>query len=141
LTPARYVAEQICFSRLRFPCSGYELFSRCASNTAACSTRTLRSGDCGASRRRLTPGYIWLIWFGTKDTGLTGAKDFSEADKEQNPTLYILCKLEKPVTLAVIGWATETQIRAAYDNAGIPRTVSPALSHWVALLLILLLVP
>jgi len=67
-------------------------------------------------------GYIWLNWFGTKDTGLTGAKDFSEADKEQNPTLYILCRLEKPITLAVIGWAAESHIRAAYYNAGISRS-------------------
>jgi len=69
-------------------------------------------------------GYIWFNWFGTKDTGLTGAKDFTEADKEENPTLYILCKLEKPITLAIMGWATESHIRAAYYNAGIPRSAS-----------------
>lgn len=69
-------------------------------------------------------GYIWFNWFGTKDTGLTGAKDFSETDKEQNPTLYILCKLEKPITLAIMGWATESHISGAYHNAGISRTAS-----------------
>jgi hypothetical protein len=67
-------------------------------------------------------GLIWLTWYGTKDTGLTGAQDFTEAEKEENPKLYFLCKLEKPVTLAVMAWATEGHARGAYNDAGIPRT-------------------
>lgn len=65
---------------------------------------------------------VWFNWFGTKDTGLTGTKDFSEADKEENPKLYILCKLEKPGTLALMGMYIVGHARAAYHNAGIPGT-------------------
>jgi len=62
---------------------------------------------------------IWFTWFGTKDTGLTGTKDFSEADKEQNPKLYFLCKLEKPATLGLMGAYVAAHTRAAYHNAQI----------------------
>lgn len=67
-------------------------------------------------------GYIWLNWFGTKDTGLTGTKDFTPAEREAHPTLYKLVWLEKPTTLVLMGFATYGHARAAYHNAQIPVT-------------------
>ena len=69
---------------------------------------------------------LWLNWFGAKDTGLTGAKDFTEADKEQNPTLYMLGRLEKPVTLGLMGACILAHVHAAYYNAGVPRSAGTA---------------
>ena len=67
---------------------------------------------------------VWFNWFGTKDTGLTGAKDFSDADKQENPALYTACKLEKPITLAIMGAYMIMHARAAYHNAGIPNSLT-----------------
>lgn len=67
---------------------------------------------------------LWFNWFGTKDTGLTGTKDFSEVDKEENPKLYFLCKLEKPLTVSIMTAYIVGHARAAYRNAGIPRSAS-----------------
>ena len=65
-------------------------------------------------------GYVWLNWFGTKDTGLTGTKDFTPEEKAKHPTLYKLVWMEKPTTLALMGFATYGHARAAYHNAQIP---------------------
>jgi len=68
----------------------------------------------------LDAGYIWFTWFGTKDTGLTGTKDFTPAEREAHPTLYRLVWMEKPATVAVMAFATVGHARAAYHNSEIP---------------------
>lgn len=64
-------------------------------------------------------GYVALIWYGTKGTGLTGVDDFTPAEREKHPVLYKLCYLEKPVTAGVILYGTAGHARSAYNNAQI----------------------
>lgn len=66
--------------------------------------------------------YIWFNWFGTKDTGLTGTKDFTPEDKAKHPTLYKLVWMEKPTTLAIMAAVTAGHARAAYHNEQIPAS-------------------
>ena len=66
-------------------------------------------------------GYIWINWFGTKDTGLTGTKDFTPEEKAKHPRLYKLCWMEKPAAITLMGFATYGHARAAYNNAQIPK--------------------
>lgn len=66
--------------------------------------------------------YIWIDWFGTRDSGLTGAGDFTPEEKAKHPNLYKLCWLEKPATVGVMLWWSEKHAHAAYNNAQIPVT-------------------
>jgi|SRR5579872_2158027 len=69
--------------------------------------------------------YVWVDWFGTKDTGLTGTKDFAPEEKAKHPILYKACWLEKPITVGVMLYAASAHARAAYLNAQIPTTKRP----------------
>jgi hypothetical protein len=64
-------------------------------------------------------GYVIFDWFGTRDTGLTGTKDFTPEEKAKHPVLYKLCYLEKPTTVAVMLVGTAGHARAAYYNTQI----------------------
>ena len=67
-------------------------------------------------------GYIAFNWFGTKDTGLTGTHDIPADWKEKHKWFYRAIWLEKPSTVAIMGWATEAHARAAWHNAQIPAS-------------------
>lgn len=64
--------------------------------------------------------YIWIDWFGTKGTGLTGTKDFTPEEKGAHPTLYKMAWMEKPTAVALIGFVAFAHARAAYHNAQLP---------------------
>lgn len=65
-------------------------------------------------------GYIWIDWFGTKDTGLTGTKDFTPEEKAAHPVLYKMVWMEKPAAVVLIGFVAFGHARAAYHNAQLP---------------------
>ena len=67
-------------------------------------------------------GYIWVDWFGTKNTGLTGTHDFTPAERAAHPKLYRMVWLEKPASVLFMGYAAEAHARAAWHNAQIPAT-------------------
>ena len=72
--------------------------------------------------RAFDAAYVALAWYGTKDTGLMGTKDFTPEEKAKHPTLYKLCWLEKPATVVAFAYFSEAHARAAYNNAQIPVT-------------------
>lgn len=70
--------------------------------------------------RAFDAAYVALAWYGTKDTGLTGTKDFTPAERAAHPKLYRMVWLEKPATIAAMMYFSEAHARAAYNNAQIP---------------------